>query len=339
MASTPDLDRIADELYTLAPGEFTSARNGHADRLRKADPQIAKQVRALRRPTLAAWAANLLVHHHGDLVEQLLELGQALRDAQEHLAGEQLRALTDQRRQLVRALTEQAREAARAGHPLGAEAVTDLERTLSAALADPNAARALAQGRLTAPLEPVLWPGAAVGEPEGEAADTPPERRGAEGGRPHRPVRESSRGPGRSDGASRLGRTSGHWSRPARTWPGRSRPYARRPTAAMRPGAPWAPPNRPGSRPRRGRIGPGQRSPPRRKVTRVHERTSRGPRSRYGPPGRRSVRPTARRPEHGRPPRTRPSGCGSWGPASWGPAGRGPASTGARRSELRGAHL
>ncbi|MFJ3793197.1 hypothetical protein [Kitasatospora sp. NPDC090091] len=194
MASTPDLDRIADELYTLAPGDFTAARNGHADRLKKAAPQLAKQVRALRRPTLAAWAANLLVHHHGGLVEQLLELGQALRDAQEHLAGEQLRALTDQRRRLVRALTEQARrDAAQAGHPLGADAVTDLERTLSAALVDLNAAQALARGRLTAPLEPVLWPGAAPGAPGGAGTEGPA-RGTAAGRRADRPAKQSAAG-------------------------------------------------------------------------------------------------------------------------------------------------
>ncbi|WP_329485478.1 hypothetical protein OG618_02600 [Kitasatospora sp. NBC_01246] len=157
----PDFDAIADELHTLAPQDFTTARNRHADALKKTDPQLAKQVRALRRPTQAAWAANLLAHRHGDLVGQLLDLGQALRDAQEHLAGEQLRTLTEQRRQLVRALTGQAeRDAAEAGHPLGADAVAEVDRTLGAALADPDAARALAAGRLTAPLDPVLWPGA-----------------------------------------------------------------------------------------------------------------------------------------------------------------------------------
>ncbi|MFD9597869.1 hypothetical protein ACFWA9_34650 [Kitasatospora sp. NPDC059973] len=161
----PDFDAIADELHTLAPQDFTAARNRHADALKKTDPQLAQQVRALRRPTQAAWAANLLAHRHGDLVGQLLDLGQALRDAQEHLAGEQLRTLTEQRRQLVRALTGQAeRDAAEAGHPLGADAVAEVDRTLGAALADPDAARALAAGRLTAPLDPVLWPGA--GKPD-----------------------------------------------------------------------------------------------------------------------------------------------------------------------------
>ncbi|MEV0536816.1 hypothetical protein [Kitasatospora sp. NPDC050463] len=177
--SSPTFDAIADELYLLAPADFTAARNQRANELKKTDPQLAKQIRALRRPTQAAWAANLLAHHHQDLVAQLLGLGQALRDAQQHLTGTQLRELVEQRRHLVRALAGQAeQDAETAGHPLGAGAVADLERTLSAALADPDASRDLAAGRLTAALEPVLWPGAGAGAPE---AHGPGPGRGTQG--------------------------------------------------------------------------------------------------------------------------------------------------------------
>ncbi|MGW4894795.1 hypothetical protein ACWEQL_21380 [Kitasatospora sp. NPDC004240] len=172
-ADGPDtFDRIADELYALLPGEFTAARNRHAGRLRKTDPRLAEQVRALHRPAQAAWAANLLAHRHPDLVARLLDLGESLRDAQRQLAGERLRPLVEQRRQLVRALAEQAqRAAAEAGHPLAVDAVEGLERTLGAALSDPEAATALAAGRLTAPLEPVLWPDAGPGGPEGDQGE------------------------------------------------------------------------------------------------------------------------------------------------------------------------
>ncbi|MGV9269147.1 hypothetical protein ACWDRR_31285 [Kitasatospora sp. NPDC003701] len=169
-SSGPGFDEVADELYALAPADFTSVRDRHADRLKKDDPQLARRIRALHRPTRAAWAANLLAHRHPGLVGELLDLGRALRDAQAHLAGEQLRGLVEQRRQLVRALTGQAeQDAEAAGHPLGADAVAAVDRTLTAALADPDAGRALAAGRLTAPLEPVLWPGSAGdGPPAGE---------------------------------------------------------------------------------------------------------------------------------------------------------------------------
>ncbi|MFD8782507.1 hypothetical protein [Kitasatospora sp. NPDC059599] len=183
------VDEIADALYALAPPDFTAARNARAHEVKKTDPPLAKRIRALHRPTLAAWAANLLAHQHREPVEQLLDLGQALRDAQDHLVGDQLHALADQRRRLVQALTEQARQdAGAAGHPLGANATADLDRTLSAALADPDAARALSEGRLTTALDPPLWPGtitdatgpggtAGLGEAGGTAAgqtDVPP---------------------------------------------------------------------------------------------------------------------------------------------------------------------
>ncbi|MEE1821102.1 hypothetical protein PUR61_02630 [Streptomyces sp. BE20] len=175
--TAPDFDRIADELYTLDPADFTAARDDHADRLKKTDPRLAKRIRALHRPTHAAWAANLLARRHPDLVGELLDLGRALRDAQEHLAGERLRELVEQRRRLVRALTTRAvQDAAAAGHPLGTGAVADLDGTLSAALADPDAADALAAGRLTTALQPVAWPGA----PEGEATAAPSRSPGTE---------------------------------------------------------------------------------------------------------------------------------------------------------------
>lgn len=100
MASKPptDFEAITDALYVLAPTAFTAARNERADEVKKSDPQLAKAIRALHRPTVAAWAANLLAHRHHDLVGQLMDLGQALREAQEHLAGEQMRGLADQRR-------------------------------------------------------------------------------------------------------------------------------------------------------------------------------------------------------------------------------------------------
>ena len=49
---------------------------------------------------------------HREELENLVELGGLLREAQENLAGDQLRALDVQRRQLVTALTRQARSAA-----------------------------------------------------------------------------------------------------------------------------------------------------------------------------------------------------------------------------------
>ncbi|MDT0318758.1 hypothetical protein [Streptomyces millisiae] len=150
----PNLDDVLDELYGLAPEDFTVRRDAAAASARRAgDRELARRVKALRRPTLAAWASNLLVRAHADEKERFLALGEALRRAQEQLDADRLRELLAQRHALVAALAEQAADAAaEAGHRLGEAARRDVEGTLLAALADPEAARAWSAGHLTHPL-------------------------------------------------------------------------------------------------------------------------------------------------------------------------------------------
>ena len=63
LASVPDLDRELDNLYDLTLEEFTKARNDLAgpDCARRTSPTPAAEVRALKKPTVVAWAANRLV--------------------------------------------------------------------------------------------------------------------------------------------------------------------------------------------------------------------------------------------------------------------------------------
>jgi hypothetical protein len=52
---------VADDLYALPPGEFTRARDERAKGLRKEGRRDeADEVKALRKPTVAAWALNQL---------------------------------------------------------------------------------------------------------------------------------------------------------------------------------------------------------------------------------------------------------------------------------------
>lgn len=145
-----DFDEVADQLYALPPPQFTAARDAAAE---QADAALAERIRGLRRPTLGAWLANLLVREHRTESQALLELGVDLRAAQDGLVGERLRELTAGRRAVVGALVQQARAAAvRAGLPVGEGPLADLEQTLTTVLADRNAAAAFAAGRLTKPL-------------------------------------------------------------------------------------------------------------------------------------------------------------------------------------------
>jgi hypothetical protein len=149
-----DLESIADELYALPQAEFTAARDGRsATARREGDRDLADAIKKLGRPTTAAWLANLLVRERTQQVEELLELGEAMREAQAELAADQMRELAKQRRQIVSALgREAARLADEQGQRVSRTIREEMEGTLEAALADPAAGEALRSGRLTASL-------------------------------------------------------------------------------------------------------------------------------------------------------------------------------------------
>ena len=138
-------------LYAGHPADFVARRDELVRAARAdGDRELATQIAALRKPTVGAWLANLLQREHRDQLEQLVELGAALREAQDVLDPEQLRALGQQRYRVVSALVVLARRtAADLGRPASAAAAEELESTLTAALADPDAAAALLSGRLT----------------------------------------------------------------------------------------------------------------------------------------------------------------------------------------------
>ncbi|MEH1124268.1 hypothetical protein [Micromonospora sp. CPCC 206061] len=155
------VDDIADELYALPPREFTAARNARAKEARQAgDTDLAKRITVLGKPTMTGWLTNQLVRERPDEIRALLELGASLREATASLAGEELKELSRQQRQVVHALVQQARALAdAAGHPASEDTARGLEQTLHAALADEGAAEQLAAGHLTGVLSTTGFPG------------------------------------------------------------------------------------------------------------------------------------------------------------------------------------
>jgi hypothetical protein len=151
-----DFESVADELYALPREEFTQARNAAAKRAREQDDrELAEQIGALRRPSTAAWVANLVAREQPDEIRALVELGDGLREAQHRLQGDKLRRLSTQRRQLVHGLVQQAQALARAaGHPASEAVTRELANTFTAAVNSSAAAQALARGRLTSALDP-----------------------------------------------------------------------------------------------------------------------------------------------------------------------------------------
>lgn len=145
MNSADPLLAQADRLYSLPPGEFTPARDAAAKEA--PDRDFGKRIKALRKPTVAAWALNLLVRRESDQIGQVLSLGAALREAAEAMAGDELRALTRQRRQLTAALATTARALAREYDVRLTPTVADqVEAMLNAAMLDPVAADVVRTG-------------------------------------------------------------------------------------------------------------------------------------------------------------------------------------------------
>ena len=148
-----DLATIAAELYGLPPKQFTAARDARATEARTAgDKDLATSLKQLRKPSVGAWMANMLVRRQPREIEQLIELGETLRAAR-NLDGAQIRAATKQKQETVTKLTRQARSiATRLGQPISQTAEIELEVTLDAAFADPKSAQSLHDGDLTTAL-------------------------------------------------------------------------------------------------------------------------------------------------------------------------------------------
>ena len=211
-----NLEQVADELYTLAPAAFTAARDEQAGQARASgDAGLAGAIRKLRRPTVSAWLVNLLAREDGGQVDDLLELGQSLREAQRALDGDRLRDLSTQRRRLVAALTQEAqRLAAQAGQAVSAQVEREVQDTLEAALADQGMADAVRSGRLTKALSyaglgegvgisdaVAVWPAPAA--PPRQPAPSRPARKARKAPRDAQETKEAARARREAEAAER----------------------------------------------------------------------------------------------------------------------------------------
>lgn len=135
--------RAADVLYAAAPAEFMTLRAELSGQARTSgDAAGAKDIGALRKPTLAASIVNRLVHHDPASVNRLTELGARMREAQDALDAALLRELSTERRALVVELSRAAVDLTDQGNPTSA--VTDeITATFDAAVADPDVAARL----------------------------------------------------------------------------------------------------------------------------------------------------------------------------------------------------
>lgn len=173
--TTRSVNDVAAQLYAVEPSAFVAARTEAARAARDAgDRELAAAIGKLRRPSVAAWALNLLARDDVAGLARLVALGEEMREAQRQLRGEAMQRLSRERHEVLAALKRRARKlAADAGHPLGTEAAHQVQQTLGAALVDPDAAQEVRAGRLVTPLSyagfgPAVVPPPPSPQPEGE---------------------------------------------------------------------------------------------------------------------------------------------------------------------------
>lgn len=147
-----EFERTVEQLYAGPPDQFIAQRDAAVKQARAAgDRELADQLKALRRPTVAAALLNQLHRRddHGGL-DELLALGEKLRAAQSTLDVASMRSLSTERNSLVSRLVSQIAETA--DEPPSSAVQEQLSDTLVAAVADAEAGRAVGSGRLVSGL-------------------------------------------------------------------------------------------------------------------------------------------------------------------------------------------
>lgn len=139
---------IAFDLYALPFDEFVAARTAAAKAASSSGKELAAAVKGLPKPSVAAWAVNMVAVHEPGVLAQVAELGQRMRAAQASLDAAALRELSRERRTLLGTAVDTAQSVAeRQGRSISATIAADVEQTLRAMTADEGAAAAV-QSRL-----------------------------------------------------------------------------------------------------------------------------------------------------------------------------------------------
>ena len=141
---------VAERLYALPFDEFVAARTTAAKDAAAAKEQaLAAEVRALPKPSVAAWTVNMLAARRPGILRELAALGASMRAAQSSLDAPELRRLGQVRRQLLGSAVKAAGEVAgQQGRKISGAIAAEVEATLRAATADEGAAAAVQSGRL-----------------------------------------------------------------------------------------------------------------------------------------------------------------------------------------------
>jgi hypothetical protein len=155
-----ELEAEIDRLYGVPLDEFVAARDGLAKQLnRDGQREAGAQVKALRKPTVGAWALNQALRRRRAEKEALLATAERLREAQQSLLSggdpADLRQAIREERALTSALAESAEAIASETGKSGPALRDRVRATLHAAALDEEARAELEAGRFTREREAV----------------------------------------------------------------------------------------------------------------------------------------------------------------------------------------
>ncbi len=149
-----DLGQIAQELYSVPPEDFIAARKESVAAAKAAgDQALSKAIGELRKPSAAAALVNVLAREAEDLLQEVVDLGEELREAQEQGDGKRLRELNAERKTLLRRVAAESVELAEEYDLSHAQPCsTASTRRSRRRWPDPDAAKAVQAGLLVSAL-------------------------------------------------------------------------------------------------------------------------------------------------------------------------------------------
>lgn len=152
MAHTVDVDELTARLYSGAPEDFVKTRGAGARELKAAgDTEAANEFARLMKPSVSAWAVNLLAVQRADLLDEIVARGDELRAAHTGGAGaKHIRTAQQARQEKIREATEAA--VGLTGRQVSESHRAEIASTLEAVASDAGAASDVRAGRLVRPL-------------------------------------------------------------------------------------------------------------------------------------------------------------------------------------------
>jgi hypothetical protein len=173
-----DLEAELDRLFAVQPEEFVSARDAIATHLKASGKGVdAARVKALKRPSVPAWAVNQLRFEAPRILAALLASGDRLRSR----SSDMPRAMQARREAVATARTKAAEILVAGGHPSTPQTMQRVSSTLEALATYGNAPDRAVAGRLTEELPAPGFDevaslgilGGVAGAPKGQALRAP----------------------------------------------------------------------------------------------------------------------------------------------------------------------